>query len=76
MQATRNRAELVMTDTKIGIFGAQGRMGRRVTQCINELENVIECWLTDLESPLLKDRVSKSIASSINDNIGGECKMG
>ncbi len=42
----------------------------------NELENVIECWLTDLESPLLKDRVSKSIASSINGNIGGECKMG
>ena len=42
----------------------------------NELENVIECWLTDLESPLLKDRVFENIASSMDDNIGDECKMG
>ncbi len=35
-----------MTDTKIGIFGAKGRMGRRVTQCINDFDNVtLQCAL-------------------------------
>ena len=42
----------------------------------NELENKIECWITDLDSTFSKDRVSKSMTSSIDDNIGGECKMG